>query len=95
MRVARVVVALSMSAGMMLGSLGVAAATTGDPSSRATFANCTALNKTYPHGVEKLRYAKAQWTRKGATGQPAYRPRVYSSVYTTMDRDRDGVACER
>jgi hypothetical protein len=57
------------------------------------FANCTALNKTYHHGVG----------RSGAhdhvkSGKPVTNFKVSTTIYNAnkkMDRDRDGVACEK
>lgn len=67
-----------------------------------SYANCTALNKVYPHGVG----------RKGAhdhtSGKPVTNFTVNSTVYSyndggstrhagehDLDRDNDGVACEK
>ena len=53
------------------------------------FRNCTAVHKVYPHGIAKTRAAA------GAHGRDA---KVSASLYKAnkkMDRDRDGVACER
>lgn len=57
-----------------------------------TYANCTALNKVYPHGVG----------RKGARDKTSSRPvtnfTVNTAVYnknTKSDRDKDGIACEK
>ncbi len=55
------------------------------------FANCTALNKVYPHGVAKKGYQK---NASGLTG----RPKISNSIYNLnagSDRDKDGVACEK
>jgi hypothetical protein len=53
------------------------------------FPDCTAMHKVYPHGIAKSR-ASAR-----AHGREA---KVSASLYKAnkkMDRDRDGVACER
>ena len=53
------------------------------------FSNCTAMHKVYPHGIAKSHAAA------GAHGRGA---KVSASLYKAnkkMDRDRDGVACER
>ena len=58
------------------------------------FANCTALNRTYPHGVG----------RKGATDHVSGASKrvtnfaVNTAVYNAnkkSDRDKDGIACEK
>ncbi|WP_301107764.1 excalibur calcium-binding domain-containing protein [Sporosarcina sp.] len=58
----------------------------------AKYQNCKELNKAYPGGVAKN--AKVQ--NKG--GKTKYKPTVSPSLYnlhTGMDRDKDGIACER
>lgn len=58
----------------------------------AKFKNCTELNKTYPGGVAKN--AKV----KNVGGKTKYKPFVSAEIYnshTKMDRDKDGIACER
>lgn len=56
------------------------------------FKNCTELNKTYPGGVAKD--AKV----RNVGGKTKYKPFVSAEIYklhTKMDRDKDGIACER
>ncbi|PID02506.1 calcium-binding protein [Sporosarcina sp. P2] len=58
----------------------------------AKFKNCTELNKTYPGGVAK----NASVKNKG--GKTKLKPTVAASIYnshTKLDRDKDGIACER
>jgi len=85
-----------VSAVLVLGLTGpVSAGADTSALARAAYANCTELNQRYAHGVMKRHYTKRQWTHKGATGKPAYRPRLYRQVRTAMDRDYDGIACEK
>lgn len=61
------------------------------------YANCTALTRTYHHGVAKSPKAARKQVRQGYHS-PAYGPRarnVYWANYKSMDRDKDGTACER
>lgn len=58
-----------------------------------TFANCTAMHRTFKHGVAKNDRAAAYQVRQGY-GRPAVRYRIYMANYRSMDRDRDGTACE-
>jgi len=54
-----------------------------------TFANCTDLKGTYPNGV-----AKSEAAARGLR----YKPFVHAKLYEAnkkMDRDKDGIACER
>lgn len=58
----------------------------------AKFKNCTELNKTYPGGVAKD--AKV----RNVGGKTKYKPFVSAEIYklhTKMDRDKDGIACEK
>lgn len=58
----------------------------------AKFKNCTELNKKYPGGVAKS--AKVQ----NVGGKTKFKPFVSAEIYklqTNMDRDKDGIACER
>ena len=59
-----------------------------------TFANCTALNKKYKHGVGKT---GARDKVRGST-KPVTTFAVNTKVYNKnakSDRDKDGVACEK
>lgn len=61
------------------------------------YKNCTALARVFPHGVAKSPAAAAKQVRAGY-GRPATTARakkVYWANYKSMDRDRDGTACER
>jgi hypothetical protein len=56
------------------------------------YRNCKALNRAYPHGVGR------PGARDKTSGRPVTIFRVSRSVYsqnTHLDRDRDGVACEK
>lgn len=64
------------------------------------YKNCTALNKAYAGGV--ARDAKAVNTKtvrgKKVKAASTYRPKVSKALYTAnkgLDRDKDGIACER
>ncbi|GIM92887.1 excalibur calcium-binding domain-containing protein [Paractinoplanes toevensis] len=57
------------------------------------YQNCAALNAVYQHGV-----AKAGATDKVSRGKPVTTFLVYPDTYrknTHLDRDKDGVACEK
>ena len=60
------------------------------------YANCTALHKDFKHGVAKSYTAAKKQVRQGY-GMPAYGKHarnVYWANYKSLDRDRDGTACE-
>ncbi|WP_075204339.1 excalibur calcium-binding domain-containing protein [Haematomicrobium sanguinis] len=66
------------------------------PFAAKKFKNCTELTKKYPHGVGK------KGARDLANGKPKRNAknlhRVDNALYTAnkhLDRDRDGIACER
>ena len=56
------------------------------------YANCTALNKDFPGGVAKSSKVK----NKG--GKTKKSPKVSAALYNAnikMDRDKDGISCEK
>lgn len=64
---------------------------------RINYANCTQLAKDFKHGVAKSRAASQKQVNQGY-GRPAYgkhAQKVYWANYRSMDRDKDGTACER
>lgn len=59
------------------------------------YANCTKLNKVYPHGIAKAKGSKDKV--KGKT-KPVTTFTINAKVYqlnSTLDRDKDTVACEK
>jgi excalibur calcium-binding domain-containing protein len=59
-----------------------------------TYANCTAMNKVYPHGVGR----KGARDKVSGSAKPVTNFRVDTALYnanTKSDRDKDGVACEK
>lgn len=62
------------------------------PAEAAKYKNCTAVNKVYKGGVAKA----AGVVNKG--GKTKHEPKVDAKLYKTlksMDRDKDGIACEK
>jgi hypothetical protein len=57
------------------------------------FHNCAAMNAVYPHGVAKS--FKVLKHANGFTERPFVSMSVYDANPRTLDRDRDGVECER
>lgn len=58
------------------------------------FANCTALNKVYRHGVGR----KGARDHVSGTTRPVTNFTVNTAVYNankSRDRDKDGIACEK
>ena len=74
-------------------------ATTAAPASAtvpAKWKNCTVVNKTYKHGVGKVK------AKDKTTGKPVTTFRKSDSLYNQaikankgLDRDKDGIACEK
>ena len=61
-----------------------------------TFSNCDALHRVYKHGVAKSDRAARKQVRDGY-GRPASgtkAQKVYWANYGSLDRDKDGTACE-
>jgi hypothetical protein len=57
------------------------------------FHKCAAVNKVYPHGIAKN--FKVLKTAEGFTGRPFVSTKLYLAQPRTLDRDKDGVACEK
>lgn len=74
-------------------SLTIALVATASPSSAAIFKNCKEVNAKYPGGISKSKSAK------NVGGETSYVPvvnlKVYNSVAKKLDRDKDGIACEK
>lgn len=70
------------------------AAVPGAPFAAKPFANCTALNKKYKHGVGK----KGAKDKVSGKTKPVTNFVQNTALYNEnkkMDRDKDGVACEK
>ena len=91
-------VAVCAGAVLLAGAAPTVAATTPDPAAATAaplkkFTNCAALNRVYKHGVG----------RKGAVDKTKSKPvktfrvdnRLYAALPKNLDRDRDGIACEK
>jgi hypothetical protein len=61
-----------------------------------TFANCTALNKVYRGGVAKagVKYNKVSGKNRAFGIRPTFSTALYTAN-AKMDRDKDGIACEK
>lgn len=57
------------------------------------FANCKHVNAKYPHGVAKN--AKVAVGASGLTGRAFVSSKFYGLYGKRLDRDHDGVFCER
>lgn len=71
-----------------------AAASPADAGTPRHFANCTQMHTVYVGGVAKV----GAVDRRAHGGHATYRPTVSTPLYsanTKMDRDGDGVACEK
>ncbi|MFT4087377.1 MAG: excalibur calcium-binding domain-containing protein [Gordonia sp. (in: high G+C Gram-positive bacteria)] len=77
----------------LLGSLAFVVAPAGEASAAPVkYKNCAALNKAYPHGVAR------PGARDKTKSKPVTTFRVNKSVCqknTHLDRDKDGIACEK
>ncbi|GAA0565227.1 hypothetical protein GCM10010172_55930 [Paractinoplanes ferrugineus] len=74
-------------------AIGIAAPAQAAPPEPISYPNCATLNAVYKHGV-----AKEGAVDKTATGKPVTTFLVYRAAYlknTRLDRDKDGVACEK
>ena len=91
-----------LGAGMAVVVLGAAGAAPAHAAPKAkSYANCTALQKDYSHGVGK------KGAKDKTSGKPVTNFKVSSLVYSfndgkdrrqgerDLDRDNDGIACEK
>ena len=79
-------------AGSVLAPASAAAATA------KSYQNCTALNRAYPHGVKKSSGTKDVVRSHGRTykhASKAYTSKALYNANTRLDRDKDGIACEK
>ncbi|MGC3953912.1 MAG: excalibur calcium-binding domain-containing protein [Propionicimonas sp.] len=58
------------------------------------FKNCTALNKTYKHGVGRSN-AKDKVSGRSKPVRNFYKNTALYNANKKMDRDKDGIACEK
>jgi hypothetical protein len=84
-------VALAAVAAVAALPLGAGTAQAAGPAPRE-YANCTALNKVYPHGVGKF---GARDKTSGTRVTTFTRNNKVYSLNTKSDRDKDGIACEK
>lgn len=99
MRTHRVAAAASLFAGSLLAASLVAAPGASAAPAKAApakkFASCAALNKVYPHGVG-VAGAKDKGAKPGkAVGNYTRNLAVYKLNAARLDRDKDGIACEK
>jgi hypothetical protein len=58
------------------------------------YPNCAALNRVYKHGVAKKKGVVDKTKGKRVTTYTV-NPKVYNLNYRNLDRDHDGIACEK
>ena len=58
------------------------------------YPNCAALTKVYKHGVAKKKGVVDKTKGKRVTTYTV-NPKVYNLNYRNLDRDHDGIACEK
>ncbi|GAA1397426.1 excalibur calcium-binding domain-containing protein [Luteococcus peritonei] len=88
---------LGIAALLATGAVTPLAATSAD-AAPVKYKNCTALNKKYPHGVKKASSTKDRYVSGGKTRLRASKARVDAKLYQAnvkLDRDKDGLACEK
>ncbi len=89
MLVRRVVAAVSLS----VLAVGLSAIPAGAaPAAPKRFANCTAMQQVYPHGVGRPGAVDKTSGRRVTTFK---RDRALYDANSRSDRDKDGIACEK
>lgn len=98
MPVRRTAVHLTLAA-LLASGLAAPLATTADAATAPVrYKNCTALNKAYKYGVRKSSSTKDRYTSGGKTRTRTSKAYVNAKLYaknTHLDRDKDGIACEK
>jgi hypothetical protein len=99
-RLMRRLVTVAMVTALAAGA-NVAVVATGAEAATGTYANCTALNKKYKHGVGK-KGARDLIKGKYVKGRSVTTFKVSTKIYNEamkankrLDGDKDGVACEK
>ncbi|WP_313025505.1 excalibur calcium-binding domain-containing protein [Mobilicoccus sp.] len=88
---------LLVAAAAAAAPLVAATAPAADAAPTARYRNCAQLNRDYPHGVgKKGAVDKANGGRKAHPVRNfKVDTRLYNSLSKSLDRDRDGIACEK
>lgn len=89
--------AAAVAATLLVSPLAVVAVAGPADAAGRSYRNCDALARDFRHGVAKSAAAAQKQVRDGY-GRPATTKRakaVYRTNYRSLDRDRDGTACER
>lgn len=91
------VLPLLVAAAAAAAPLVAATAPAADAAPTARYRNCAQLNRVYPHGVgKKGAVDKANGGRKAHPVRNfKVDTRLYNSLSKSLDRDRDGIACEK
>jgi hypothetical protein len=82
---------------LLLGSAGILATAPGasaEPHPSRAFSSCAGVNAEYPGGVARTQAAADRVVRQGHL-RPIVCPTAYAENRARLDRDRDGVVCER
>ena len=77
---------------------GTAAAPVAAVAATKSYKNCTALNKVYKHGVKKSSGTKNVVRSNSTTTRKTSAAKVSKTLYAAnqkLDRDKDGIACEK
>ena len=93
-------VAAILAASVALMSFTFATATPAEAASAKKYQNCTQLHKKYPGGVAKTSKVRNTKKQNGriVPAKSTRSPRVDKALYDKnkgLDRDKDGIACER
>jgi hypothetical protein len=82
-----------MIAAAAMSPAAASSSTTAPTAGPKKYKNCAALNRVYPHGL-----AKSKTVKDHTSGTPVKSFWVNAKVYavnTGLDRDKDGIACEK
>jgi hypothetical protein len=81
---------------VLIGAVALAAASTASARIPALYRNCKTLNAKYPHGIGRTHaHDKTSGTPVTAFVRSDHLYRVAMSYNRGLDRDKDGIACEK
>lgn len=89
----RVPIAAGLFAGVMAAGLAAPTVAAAEPMPTGTFSSCKQLRADYPAGIAKNKRAAKQIVKQGYR-KPIVCKRVYLQVRTSLDPNRNRVACE-
>ena len=84
---------MKSSKAVLVAIVGVFVLATPRADAKSVFSNCAKLNATYPNGVGRA--GASDKTKGTPVTSFLVDTKLYNSLPKTLDRDKDGIACEK